>query len=430
MKRDYSELIYSIIMQLENGEYEHVLDQLKEIDIPSLTVNERLEVARIYLALGFIEDAKNVIFQLHDVDELFLIEKQRLFAEIEYKEGNYENALSVMHEIIDKGQANDYDMVFISQIYFDEGLPEVAQRYIQKAINFNSTVPFYFYQKGLYEFELGNSLKAIESFRKAVMLDLEEPLYHLALGEAFYSSGQFEEALEEYDDVLMENPVQEEALYLKGLLLIQLGDFSKGIRYLSKVAQIEPENTDILISLVDAYERNHEYSKAQEVLEKILSIDEYFLPALKRLGEIYLYQEEWQRAKEVLNKALEIDPDDMTLQVMFAKILKAYGDVQEAIQQYELIHQDSPYEDEICENLGELYLRAGDIDKAIECFEKQLEITQDVKVMNQLAACYAETNQYGKALKWVEQSLQLDDSQGKLILIREQIIHLLKNQEK
>ncbi|WP_339062736.1 tetratricopeptide repeat protein [Tepidibacillus marianensis] len=429
MKKDYSETIYTLLLQLESGEYEQVLDQLRGMDIPALPVNERTEVARIYLTLGFIEDAKNVISLLQEEEDLHSTDIQRIQAEIEYKEGNFDNALGIMHELLETNQADDYDMVFISQIYFDDGLPEVAQRYIQKAIQLNSTVPFYFYQKGLYEFEMGIIKNALQSFQEAIQLDTEEPLYHLALGEAYYSAGQFDEASEEYDEVLMKNPDQEEALYLKGLLLIQLSDFSEGIRYLTKVSQLQPENLEILISLVDAYERNHDHSHAQSILERILSIDEYYLPALKRLGEIYLYQEEWQRAKEVLNKALEIDPDDMTLQVMYAKILKAYGDVQEAIQQYELIHQDSPYEEEICENLGELYLRAGDVNKAIECYETQLEIIQDTKIMNQLAACYAETKQYDKALSWIEQSLLLDHSQEKLRLIREQMSDILKNQE-
>ncbi|TCS84150.1 tetratricopeptide repeat protein [Tepidibacillus fermentans] len=428
MKDFHTNRIHSIVTLLESGNYEEVLEQLNEISIDSLQNEEKLEIARVYLSLGFIDQVRKVLSQLKN-SGINTLDIQRLVAELEYKEGNYDQALSVMHDLIEQEDYDDYDLVFLSQIYFDDGLPEVAYRYIDKAIKLNSEVPFYHYQKGLYAFELGNTKEALKSFLEAVLIEPDEPLYHLALGEAYYSVGQFEEALKEYDEVLTQHPDQEEALYLKGLLLVQMGYPEKGIHYLKKVAKLQPENLDILISLVDAYERNHNHSEAQNVLEKILTIDEYFLPALKRLGEIYLYQEEWQRAKEVLNKALEIDPDDITLHVMYAKILKAYGDVQEAIQQYELIHHDSPYEEKVCENLGDLYLKAGDVKKAIECYEKQLTMTKDPKIMNQLAACYAEIKDYHKALSMIEQSLTIDDSQEKLILIKEQILDLLKFQE-
>ncbi|MFV9510678.1 tetratricopeptide repeat protein [Tepidibacillus sp. LV47] len=428
MKDFHSDRISSILTMLESGEYEQVIEQLTKIDINSLQNDEKIVLTKIYLSLGFMDQARMIIQQLKNVETNFS-DLQRLEAELEYKEGDYDHAIAIMHDLVENEEYDDYDLVFISQIYFDDGLPEVAYRYIQKALNLNSKIPFYHYQKGLYAFEMGNIKEALESFQEAIKLDPAEPLYHLALGEAYYSLGQFEEALEEYDEVLKKNSEQEEALYLKGLLLVQMGDLDEGIRYLKKVAKMQPENIELMISLVDAYERNHDHTKAQAVLKKILQIDEYYLPALKRLGEIYIYQKEWQKAKEILNKALEIDPDDLTLQVMYAKILKTYGDVKEAIQQYELIHQNAPYEEEICENLGDLYLKAGEVEKAIQCYEKQLEIVQDPKILNQLAACYAEIKDYQKALSMIEQSLVLDDSQEQLLLIKEQFLDLLKSQE-
>lgn len=425
MPQSFSERIADMVQQFKSGNIEEGLTLLKSIDVHKLNSEEKIDIIKIHLFLGHVEDAKDMLQQIKD--QIQPIELNRLQAEIFYKEGDYDQALELMHQIISLDPTDD-DYVFLSQLYFDEGLPEVAYRYINKAIEENKEIPFYYYQKGLYAFELGDFESAIEGFRQATELDGEEPLYFLALGEAEYSIGHFDEALHHYEEVLKRYPDQEEALYLKGMLLVQIGQISEGIKALKRVAELQPENLEVLTSLADAYEREHEHEQALQKLEKILSIDEYFLPALKRIGKIYLHQEEWEKAKEILYKALEIDPDDLNLHLMYAKIIKAYGDVKEAIQQYEMIYHEFS-DEEICHDLGDLYFKNGEIEKAIECYEKQIEIEPDPKILTQLAACYAETKQYNKALSMMEQSLAIDPTQVQLNMIKEQLLQLLKDQE-
>jgi len=431
MNNSFIQQVNAIINKIESGVYEEGLNELHILSDKTTNLEERLDISRVYLSLGFIEESRDIAESL-EISQLSLereLDLKRLKAEISYKEGNFNHALELMHDILEQ-RSNDEDYEFISQIYFDEGLPEVAYRYITKAIDQNSTVSFYFYQKGLYAFELGQMNDAIEGFKKAIETDENVTVYHLALGEAYYSYGRFEEAIAQYDQVLREHPQQEEALYLKGIALIHIGDIDNGIEYLKKLSLIQQENLDVLISLADAYEKNQDHDLSLETLLRILAIDEYNLPALRRIGELYLHEEEWAKAKEILNKALEIDPDDISLQLMYARILKSYGDVKEAIEQYEFIYKNNIIEEDLCENLGDLYLKSGDIQKAIECYEKQLEQDQNIHVLNQLAACYAETGQLDKALMVVEDSLIINADQEKLQMVKMQIQQLLKSQDK
>lgn len=420
----FSQQLDQILMELETGNYETGLKALEELEVISDKEEEKLEIINVYLLLGFVDKVKELLNDL-PADSHYPLEIARLRAQIEFKEGNFDAAQEIMHHVIEN-QPIEEDFVFLSQLYFDDGLPEVSLNYINKAIELDEKQPYYYYQKGVYAFELGFLEETIDSFSKAIELDSEESVYKLALGESLFHYGKFEDALEQYDHVLKLEPNQEQALFLKGMLLIQINQFEDGIIYLERVAALQPENLDLLISLAEVYERSQQYNKSLETLKKILTYDEFNLPALRRLGEIYLYQEEWEKAKEILDIALSIDPEDQSLKLMYAKILKAYGDVQEAIKQYEDIQQKSPFEGEICHNLGDLYLKNGEIEKAIHCYEEHLRVEPSFTVLNQLAACYAELKDYDRALEAINQSLSINPEQGSLVTIKEQLEGLLK----
>lgn len=307
----------NIIDEFESGHYEHGLEGLNQMLIHTTDPYQKLEIAKVYLYLGLIEDAKEITALIGN--QLDTVEMNRFMAEISYKEGNYDDAIDLMHDVIQMEPNGDH-YFFLSQVYFDSGLPEVAYRYISKAIDEDDQIAFYFYQKGLYAFEMGETENAIDHFQQAVDLEGKEPLYHLALGEAYYNMGQFEEALEEYDLVLNEYPGQEEALYLKGAVLIHMNQLKEGIQYLKKVSDMNPENVQLLFSLAEAFDRDHDQENSINILKQIIKIDEFHLPALKKLSELYLYQEDWVRASPYLTKAYEIDKEDESVQMMLNQL--------------------------------------------------------------------------------------------------------------
>ncbi len=319
MQEYFIHQLNDVMIEFESGQFEKGMAQLKAMLSFTSNSEEKLEIARVYIQLGLIEEAEEIIDTLSNEENK--VASYRLKAEISYKQGDYDKALELMHAVIEH-RKDDNDYTFLSQIYFDEGLPEVAYRYINKSIEKNSGVPYYYYQKGLYAYEMGEIEDAVANFQIASDLEEGEPLYHLALGEAYYSVGQFEEALDKYDDVLDKHPEQEEALYLKGILLVQMNAIEEGITYLEKVLELQPENQNILFSLADAYDRNHDQTNSIKSLEKILHIDSLHFPALKRLLEILVYQEDWSKAKKILDKARQIDPDDETIQILFDKLNK------------------------------------------------------------------------------------------------------------
>lgn len=312
----YFQQKYSDIIKLfELGNYQEGLNVLTELANQSLSISESIAIARIYIELGLTDEANNIIDNLEDDS----FELDRVKAEIAYKEGNLEKSLEFMNSI-DEELFTHEDFFFISQLYFEEGLPEVAIRYINKAIFENEAISLYHYQKGVYSYEIGEVEEAVSSFYDAIELDRDEPLYSLALGEAYFSYGNFEKAIEQFDAVLNAFPDQEEALYLKGSTLILMGEINEGISYLENIAKLQPENLNVLVLLSDAYERINDVNKAYELLLRAIDINEFYVPALKRLGTIYYYAGQIENAKRIIGKALELEPEDYTLQALYDQI--------------------------------------------------------------------------------------------------------------
>jgi len=313
MNNDFSQQLYDIVNMFETENYEQGLTELKSLSKIVKTDEEILIVARLYIDLGLTDDAKEILTKVSRTS----IELKRAAAEILRKEGDIDNALGIMHAIIEE-QPSHEDYFVMSQLFFEDNIPEVALRYINKAIELTENTAYYYY-KGVYTYELGDFEETIAAFNQAIELDENEIIYRLALGEVLFSYGNFEEALDQFEHVLQLNSNQEEALYFKGSLLLHLEHFTDAINNLRKVLELQPNNVNILLTLAEAYEKNNEIENAFIVLNKIIEVDEFNVPALKRLANIYHSNGDSIKAVELIEEALQLEPEDMLLQTMYEK---------------------------------------------------------------------------------------------------------------
>lgn len=312
MKKDFSQQLNELVIMFETENYEEGLAELKRFSKIVKTDEEILTIAKLYIDLGLIDDAKELLTKVSKIS----IELKRATAEVLRKEGDIDNALGIMRSIIEE-QPSHEDYFLIAQLFFEDNLPEVALRYMNKAVELAENIAVYHYYKGIYAYELGDFEETIAAFNKAIEQDENEIIYPLALGEVLFSYGNFEEALEQFENVLHFYPEQEEALYFKGSLLVHLEQFSEAINYLIKVLELQPNNINIMLTLADAYEKNNDLENAYSVLNKIIEIDEFSVPALKRLANIHHINGDFLKAIELLEEALQLEPDDILLQSMY-----------------------------------------------------------------------------------------------------------------
>jgi tetratricopeptide (TPR) repeat protein len=165
----------------------------------------------------------------------------------------------------------------------------------------------------------------------------------LVKGNEFYNQKKYEEAIEEYQNILKENPMMYIINKNIGNCYYELGDYDTALEYFEKVLEEEPDSEEILVTMGNIYLEKGELEKGLSLFQQIdeegitnpltfynigtsffnkgeidKSIDYYnkaivldpnLSDAYYQLGLCYLNINEKEKAKENLNKFLELAPD-------------------------------------------------------------------------------------------------------------------------
>jgi tetratricopeptide (TPR) repeat protein len=86
-------------------------------------------------------------------------------------------------------------------------------------------------------------------------------------------NGEYDEAIDLYQQMLGEDPEHAEALWGLGLSLMNSGDFDEALEKICQAAEIEPENQLYLLDAGKHYTMLGMYDEARPFFEKVIAID-------------------------------------------------------------------------------------------------------------------------------------------------------------
>jgi len=155
--------------------------------------------------------------------------------------------------------------------------------------------------------------------------------------------------------------------------------YKQAIEQFEKIREIETDNPDVLYLLGSLYLEVDKKDKAIEMLKKSIAIEPDHDGSLNTLG--YIYAEEGKNldeAEKLISQALTIAPDN-------GAYLDSLGWVYYQKQLYQkaldlFIRADQTLKDPVIyDHMGDAYHKLGQNDKAIEHWEKSLELMPDQK---------------------------------------------------
>lgn len=144
--------------------------------------------------------------------------------------------------------------------------------------------------------EKGDIAGAIEEFRAAVRANPKEPNVHFGLGYLLWKGKQFDEAAQQFQEELVNDPQSREAREYLGDSLVELNDY--------KGASVE--------------------------LEKALAADPNSPMVHRDLGVVYADSGDKEKAVVELREAMELDPKDVNIHWRLAKLYQSMGKQDEA----------------------------------------------------------------------------------------------------
>ena len=172
-------------------------------------------------------------------------------------------ALNTLQEGLEKYPDSSDILVGLVRIYIATKEPELASKYLNKAIEQDPTNPMYYFAQGDQYDKLGMPEDAvISSYKKAIELkpDFFDPYYNIAV--YYYNRG-----VKQYEFAFTIPTNQMEKFEIEKSKADD--DFQKAIPYMEKASEINPEDITALETLKNIYYRLKMMDKYDEATKKV-----------------------------------------------------------------------------------------------------------------------------------------------------------------
>ena len=187
----------------------------------------------------------------------------------------------------------------------------------------------------------GRRDEAIAHFETAASLSTA-PVHKLNLAVALNQAGRTQPAIEQYQQVLLADSRNEQALREIGNLLNRAGKFDQAATYLNQALEGSPNDLSVQQDLAWALESSGNLDGAAGSYRKVLAANPQASPSRARLAEVLLKQQKIDEAMSVIEEGLRQDPSVPLLKRAHASLLERSGKIAEAITEYREYAKTAP----------------------------------------------------------------------------------------
>ena len=272
-----------------------------------------------------------------------------------FRQGELREALSLYQQEKDRYPATA-TLVYIGRVHAALGETERARLAYEQAIRRDGThAPAYAYLSHLMR-NTGRAEEALSYAQEALLLAPGNLDYRYLAGALLLQNGHPEEAAAHLESVIGQRPWHYGAHHSMGQVQARLGAQEKAQRYL--------QHADTLQQLQAQIEQMQGTAEVNPDVMRNWILLAQALRATGRLGE----------AERAYNRALHLDPSSLVVQNSLAGLALERGDPKEALRRYRaLLQQDSTFVDGWF-NLGVVFARSGQQEKAAQAWRHVLEL--------------------------------------------------------
>lgn len=398
--------VYTIIQLLEAGKHVEAFAEIQKVTKFG-TDADRLELAEKLIALGFLEEAReilNVLLQYHPDEGELLI----MLAEVYFELGQEDEAILTLERVDRADEFYIFALIILADIYQLQGLSEVSE---QKLLQAKQIKP----EEKLVDFSLaeiyaaqGQVMEAKRYYLSALeeMDHVEGVNINQRLADLLSVSGEFEEALKYYE-LALDDQLEINTLFGYGFTALQAGYYQLAIEQLESLKEIDPEYHSLYMHLAQAYEKElnlekcletikaglkqAEFNKelyfyggkiamqlkkeeALQLLREAVALDPEYLEAISLLNKLLIINEDYEGVIDLIETVGDYAEEDPQLIWDVAISYKELEKYSLALNKYELAYNFFKDDVKFLEEYGYFLLEEGLRDKAKQIFEQLLEI--------------------------------------------------------
>ena len=312
----YSEQLLDSIQNHDFSQSKHLLKEALNNDDPEILAS----LAENLTGLGFTDLAKEVYralivkFPKEDLFKVYL-------AEILLNDGDEDDGLSLLYSVSHDSSAYLDSLLVQADYYQTSGLIETAQDKLLQALKIapeEDAVKF-----GLAELDYlsGDYEQALALYKDLVQR--QETFGEVNLNQRLFATnakmGNYEQAAEiirKRSDSIFDIDSKYEA----GLVMLSVGDDDKAIKFLDEVIEQSPDYVNAYPLLAQAYEHKHDNEQVLRTAQAGLAYNELDETLYSLGARAAANLNEMDTARDLLEKGLKIAPDNSDLRMQLSNL--------------------------------------------------------------------------------------------------------------
>ena len=293
--------------------------------------------------------------------------------------------------------------------------------------------------------------KAIDEYKQAIGADPASEYLTTGLADLYSRTGRIRDAVAEAQDILKRDPNSLEAHRLLGhIYLRSLGDMQGGsasdnvlklaIEQYQQIVKLDPNSIDDHMMLGRLYQADNQLAQAEaeektavklapdseeavmalamlydeqgdttKAAETLVAVPENSRSAkiYAVLGATYDQQKDYPKAIDAYRHAIELDRDNLDAIRGLADALMNDGQIDKALEQYQVIADANPEDARTYIRMAEIYRRQGKLDLALQNLKKaQSMVRESDQISYELAEIYQAQGRYDDAISELQDLLK------------------------
>lgn len=300
-----------------------------------------------------------------------------------------------------------------SNIWRAKGSPDRAMEDLNEAIRADPASYRAYLSRGILSADKGDVETALADFNESIRLNPLGAPAHNSRG-ILWSKSDFDKALADFNECIRLDPKDTKAYRNRARLLSDRGEFDKAIKDFDEAIRLEPRNSKGYAGRGRVWYGKKDLDKAIADYNESIILDARDAFAYLDRGLAWREKGEFDKAIEDFTQAMRLNPKDGDAPLERASVWIRKNDPQKAIEDFTEAIRLSPRKAYSYNAIARIYAahpedKIRDGRKALEHATRACELTgwKVPAYLVTLAAAFAETGDFEKAVEWQERAVGL-----------------------
>ena len=365
------------------------------------------ELGGLYQKTGRDEDALSIYQQILAIDDKNLMAMNSL-GSIYRKLKRYRDSVSILEQGIIVDEHNIQLFYNLGFTYKEMEKYAGAIHCFEMVITQNKDdVLAYNHLGSIYSLQ-GDYSKAIETLNRGVKIDPNHPVLHLNLAHCYEKVGNIDAASLEYEAALRSKPGWFEAIDGYADLLLSKDNAVHAQDLVGQALSLHPESAGMHTKMGHVYTQLDSLSEAESQYNEALSLEPENTEALAGLADAYESDGKVLEALKTMETYEKLSPGDMDMLRQYTHILLTGNKLAAAYEKIHKVFEKNPEDVKALNLMGQYYICSGDDDRAEECFQQIRSIDPSyVSYYKDGAMRYDQMGNHAKAEKGLKKYLDV-----------------------